>query len=288
MARNDKPSRAPRRGPDGGRPDDWFRSKSNLADIPSLPFPKDQVDAIVADAAHKATLAAIQPPARLQSIRPVRAWAVAAAVASVGYLTTAVLAGISSLPDIARVRTDRSSGIDEKIAGHWADLSMIRVHLAAGLIALVTTGLWLWKVRRNVDQIDRADQRHRRIWIWLGWLVPIMNYWFPLQIVRDVGESSQRPRLPYRSWWAAWVIGFFLENHALSPIPVYAPVPMGLANLESLLAVGLAALAIAEVLWLVILYGITKAQTEVYRLALESRPDLESGIPAQRAADLTE
>lgn len=51
---------------------------------------------------------------------------------------------------------------------------------------------------------------------------------------------------------------------------------------------GLAALGITDVLWLVILYGIIKAQTEVYRLALESRPDLASGIPAQRAADLTE
>lgn len=253
-----------------------------------MPFPKDQVDAIVAAAAHKATLAAIPPPAWVQSIRPVRGWAVAAAVASVVYLATAVLAGISSLPDIARVRTDQLNGIDPEIAGHWADLSMIRLHLAAGLIALVTTGLWLWKVRRNVDQIDRAGQRHRRIWIWLGWLVPIMNYWFPLQIVHDAGESSQRPKLPYRSWWAAWVIGFFLENHVLSPIAVYAPLPVGLANLESYLAVGLAALAITDVLWLVILYGITKAQTEVYRLALESRPDLASGIPAQRAADLTE
>jgi hypothetical protein len=288
VARSAKPGREQRCGPNGDRPNDWFRTRANLSDIPTLPFPEDQVDTIIASAAHKAAVAAIPPPAQVQSVRPVRGWAVAAAVASVAYLVSAIAAAVRSLPDIARVRVDQANGIDAAIAGHWADPSMIRLHLAVALITLVTTGLWLWKVRRNVDQIDRAGQRHRRIWTWLGWLVPIMNYWYPYQIVRDLGESSQRPKLPYRSWWAAWVIGFFFENHALSPFPIFAPQPAGLANLETYLAIGIAALAIANVLWLVILVGITTAQTQVYRLALESRPDLASGIPAQRAADLTE
>ena len=288
MTRNSKPSRVQRRGVNGDRPNDWFRTKANLADIPSLPFPKDQVDTLIAGAARKAALAAIPPPARLQSIRPVRRWAVAVVVASTVHLASGIATAIKSFPEISRVRTEFANGVDPSVTGHWADLTMIKVHVATGLVALVATALWLTMVRRNVDQIDRAGQRRRRIWIWFGWLVPIINYWYPFQIVRDVGESSQRPKLPYRSWWAAWVVAVFLQSHGLSAFPVYAPMPMGMTNLEVYLGTGVAALVVAFPLWLVIVRGITRAQTDVYRLALESRPDLSSGIPAQRAADLTE
>ena len=288
MTRNSKPSRVQRRGVNGDRPNDWFRTKANLADIPSLPFPKDQVDTLIAGAARKAALAAIPPPARLQSIRPVRRWAVAVVVASTVHLASGIATAIKSFPEISRVRTEFANGVDPSVTGHWADLTMIRVHVATGLVALVATALWLTMVRRNVDQIDRAGQRRGRIWIWFGWLVPIINYWYPFQIVRDLGESSQQPKLPYRSWWAAWVIAFFLENHGLDPFAVYAPLPFSLTNLEYYLGAGEVALVIAFALWLVIVRGITKGQTEVYRIAVESRPDLTSGIPARRAADLTE
>jgi len=288
VARNGKPSRAESRGVNGDRPDDWFRTKANLSDIPTLPFPEDQVDDLIHVAARKAAIAAIQPPANLKSIRPVRGWAIAVAIASTAHLVTAFFAASRTFPEIVRVRTALANGVEPALAGTWTDVTALRWHVATGLLAVATTSGWLWTVRRNVEQIDRAGQRRRRIWVWLAWLVPIINYWYPFQIVRDVGESSQRPKLPYRSWWAAWVVAVFLQSHGLSPFPVYAPLPMGMTNLEVYLGTGVAALVVAFPLWLVIVRGITRAQTDVYRLALESRPDLSSGIPAQRAADLTE
>ena len=288
MVRNDKPSRAERRGVNGDRPDDWFQTQANLSDIPTLPFPKDQVDDLIHAAARKAAIAAIQPPANLKSIRPVRGWAIAVAIASTAHLVTAFFAAIRTFPEIARVRTALASGAEPAFVGSWTDASALRWHVATALLAVATTGGWLSAVRRNVEQIDRGGQRRRRIWVWLAWMVPIVNYWYPFQIVRDLGESSQQPKLPYRSWWAAWVIAFFLENHGLDPFAVYAPLPFSLTNLEYYLGAGEVALVIAFALWLVIVRGITKGQTEVYRIAVESRPDLTSGIPARRAADLTE
>lgn len=81
------------------------------------------------------------------------------------------------------------------------------------IAAYVVTCLWLWYVRKNVEilrpQIKHA--RRRGGWVWAGWLVPVVSFWFPYQIVRDVGTvpptpmspASRPPRLGL--WWGAWL-----------------------------------------------------------------------------------
>ena len=49
-------------------------------------------------------------------------------------------------------------------------------------------------------------QRRAAYWAVLGWIVPVVNLWFPFQVVADAarGVGARRPNpLP---WWIAWLV----------------------------------------------------------------------------------
>jgi hypothetical protein len=76
--------------------------------------------------------------------------------------------------------------------------------------AYVATCLWLTQARHNSRLIDPEFHHARRSgWIWGGWVCPIVNFWFPFQIVRDVYRPAARE--PGASptmglWWTGWVV----------------------------------------------------------------------------------
>lgn len=67
-------------------------------------------------------------------------------------------------------------------------------------------------------------------WVWLGWIVPIVNFWFPYQVVRDIVRNAwrdpwgdQRQRLQLGVWWAAWVVALVTSQVASRAIPWSGP-----------------------------------------------------------------
>ncbi|KDN18570.1 DUF4328 domain-containing protein [Amycolatopsis rifamycinica] len=118
------------------------------------------------------------------------------------------------------------------VAGEWGAI-LVSVRLAVGWTYLgvqAVTGIvfmrWLWLARTNAEVIEPAPHRHSPTWAVLGWIVPIVSFWFPQMVVRDVWNASnpQRPRGTGRLyptqgaelvswWWAA-----FLANQVLSTI----------------------------------------------------------------------
>jgi len=92
--------------------------------------------------------------------------------------------------------------------------SLLYLALLAG--AYVATCLWLQRARQNAELIS-PDIHHARAsgWIWGGWVCPIVNFWFPFQIVRDIYRGTAR--LPEAStaiggWWGAWVVLIILSR----------------------------------------------------------------------------
>ncbi|MEI5672084.1 MULTISPECIES: DUF4328 domain-containing protein [unclassified Nocardioides] len=95
----------------------------------------------------------------------------------------------------------------------------IPVLLALGLTAVLTspalvaawvvTAWWLHVCRSNVDQIG-PPMTHARspVWVWLGWVVPVVSFWFPYQLVRDVQDAGRRERraTPLGLWWTGWIV----------------------------------------------------------------------------------
>jgi len=110
-------------------------------------------------------------------------------------------------------RADRVAGV--VIVGYMLVL------LAAGVVFIV----WLWRMRSNAELFCEGQHRHGRGWVIGGWFCPVVNLWFPKQIVDDVIAASDPrtpPRVPDLSgagrsgtvlvWWITWLAGIGLGN----------------------------------------------------------------------------
>ena len=91
------------------------------------------------------------------------------------------------------------------------------VNIAAGVTFIV----WLVNSRRNAERVSYStEHRHSRGWVIGSWFTPILNFWYPVQIVQDVWRAvqpAQRDRpLQARDtsgfvtmWWVAFLVNSF-------------------------------------------------------------------------------
>ena len=85
----------------------------------------------------------------------------------------------------------------------------------------IITCSWLSTARRNSELLSITTPHARAgQWVWLGWIVPIVQFWFPYQVVRDILKASHRGIVPaglqLPIWWACWLIPQFISpvsNH---------------------------------------------------------------------------
>ncbi len=71
--------------------------------------------------------------------------------------------------------------------------------------------VWFYRARINAER-HGYPQRRARGWAFWGWIVPIVNLWFPFQIMGDIwraglpaelrGETAWLPAL----WWTCWLL----------------------------------------------------------------------------------
>jgi hypothetical protein len=116
----------------------------------------------------------------------------------------------------------------QSIAGTGPFLNLVSYLLIGTAIAFL---LWLWRARENVDflfspfapqPIAPPQRLHRRLSGWLvgSWFCPIVQFWYPLQVVEDVVRASEpatqpgaarsaRIRALLYGWWASWT-GFWV------------------------------------------------------------------------------
>jgi hypothetical protein len=97
-----------------------------------------------------------------------------------------------------------------------AGLTYGLAYLAAGIVFLV----WLWRARRNAENLRPDGHRLGRGWTIGGWFTPVVSFWFPFRIVEDIWHASHpdgvvAPSAPVRRWWFLWVAtivaGFWLR-----------------------------------------------------------------------------
>jgi hypothetical protein len=131
--------------------------------------------------------------------------------------------------------------------------------VAAQVGAALTTITWLGRSRTLADDVA-PRWRHARAphWSWLGWFVPVVAFWFPYQVVRDVaratGSAARHPVAPsgfvLASWWASWLV-----SGALS-----AAVALLGASQAAQEWSGFAAVLVAALCWALVVRGVTRAQ----------------------------
>ena len=113
----------------------------------------------------------------------------------------------------------------------------------AGMVALATTvGQMLW-LHRGVAGARVLGLTGRRSpgWAAAGWVIPVVNYWWPYQDVRSMFPAGERPLRQLRWWWTLHVLSLPLLAVAVvgvvagGPILAWAPLavlpPVGAAVL---------------------------------------------------------
>jgi hypothetical protein len=119
----------------------------------------------------------------------------------------------------------------ERIAGFGPFLNLAGYLFVGTAIAFV---IWLWQARENTEVFTPIHQqspiyggdhsshhpgsgvhRHAQGWAVGAWVCPIVQFWYPLQIVQDVIEASEPPTVPGAArsgglrallfgWWGTW------------------------------------------------------------------------------------
>lgn len=136
--------------------------------------------------------------------------------------------------------------------------------LVATLACYVVGCLWLGAARKNTLAIaPHSNHARGPVWVWLGWWVPIVLFWFPFQVVRDVVNASDRAgraQLAVGGWWATWLV--ILIANRVSASAYGSTNPDTVETLPLWDTVGAVATVIGCVLWCRIVAGVNRLQAE--------------------------
>ncbi|EHR48736.1 hypothetical protein SacmaDRAFT_0433 [Saccharomonospora marina XMU15] len=143
----------------------------------------------------------------------------------------AVLIGLETLAELAISMSDRHTYtvVNDYVNGepgvteadlYAADdialgvgLSGVGILLAAAVVFLV----WLWRVRQNAELLSPLPHRRARGWVIGGWFCPVVNLWFPFQVVSDIWRASRpEPKAGVallRWWWALLMLSSLIDRY---------------------------------------------------------------------------
>jgi Domain of unknown function (DUF4328) len=121
--------------------------------------------------------------------------------------------------------TDSSSVTEDQLAASdlFTTLSAFG-ELAVNLAAAILFVIWLWRARRNSEAFFVTRHRRHRAWLILGWIVPIVSFWFPKQIVDDIWRTSDKRQPPgteltflprpglVTAWWTFFLLYMYGTN----------------------------------------------------------------------------
>lgn len=94
--------------------------------------------------------------------------------------------------------------------------------------------------------------------------MPIVSFWFPFQIVRDILKASHGGVVPARPWlglwWACWIIPMLLQPASRTPSLEGEVVTSNLTVNPTIASINAALGVAAFVLWIRIVRAIVHAQ----------------------------
>lgn len=149
----------------------------------------------------------VAPPRRPPVAAPVLAARLAVG-AAVAWTLVAVVTTVVALALRGEMQ-DYVEWTGEEARGFTIIMLLGLVEVALMVAAWIAGSVWLLGLRR-VAQAVAPDYAHRRseVWAVLGWVVPVVSFWFPLQVVSDAMSALRRPahRRVVTLWWAAWLV----------------------------------------------------------------------------------
>jgi len=141
-----------------------------------------------------------------------------AAVASAGFAADSIQRVVDAFHDNANTST--SSG--------WGWVGQVASALTIAL--LVLRMVWLHRATATARELGLAVRRTPTAAA-VGWLIPVINLWWPLQGVTDLFPLHRRPDRRLAWWWACSVVASFAPL-AGAAVP-YVPVAVGVTILAA-------------------------------------------------------
>ena len=137
------------------------------------------------------------------------------------------------------------------------------------LAAYIVTCVWLMRSRSLLEERGSSYHHSRsKVWVWLGWWVPIVSLWFPYQVVRDVRRAS-RPGNPagpglLAGWWTCW-LGFQIGSQITAGMTgaTDASDPSTFGALPWFETVNTVLIVVALACWLAIIRQVTRGQEAI-------------------------
>jgi hypothetical protein len=137
-----------------------------------------------------------------------------AVLAVLGYLIIAVYFGHEIHRFVDQIREDiRAANRDVAVNSHGLGFAgpwlVFDAFEAVSFGAQVLFIVWLYRAA-TVARRAGLPARREAMWAWLGFLVPIVNLWFPYQVAADALPADDPARRRVGWWWACWIAQGFL------------------------------------------------------------------------------
>jgi hypothetical protein len=146
-------------------------------------------------------------PTTLQPAAGLTSWVIGLSVLmGIGTVLVASLA-----PNQNHIFQDALNGVSTKASEGSAGYRLATVYgILVEIAVWVVTALWLTKIRQNAVVLQPGGQRRSESWVWLAWIIPIVNWWFPKQLIDDslrttAWATGSKP-LGTGLWWTAWLL----------------------------------------------------------------------------------
>ena len=211
---------------------------------------------------------------RRATYRPARVLARLSLIGIAGVTLCQIVAAALIGPAFDRYADAAARGEDPSLVRTRYDTVDLVLSVLLVVAGLVTT-VWLSIARANAEVL-RPTSPHKRSrgWAWGGWICPVVNLWFPYQVVRDVERATSRGRRNDLPWWWVGYLVFLIGSGSWADVPQDADAAQlrdfrGLA-IATETVVAVAAVA-AAVLWCVIVRRITNDQAAAHAV-MQQRP----------------
>ncbi|MCF3122161.1 DUF4328 domain-containing protein [Streptomyces arenae] len=158
------------------------------------------------------------------------------------------------------------------------------------VVALIATAVvfivWFHRVRVNAEVFAPDEHRMRRGWAVWGWLVPIVNLWFPRRIALDVWHASEARRPVtddspglLNAWWSLWVADLLVGRWA-SRTYLRAEDPEEITSAVANMMIADVLDIVAAVLAVVFVHRLTRMQDLRARSGPSPLPPVPGPVPA--------
>ena len=180
------------------------------------------------------TAAPARAPRRPKNWKPIGARAIVAAVLIALVLVTDIVETVADVNGMA--------ALDDIVL--WVNAGA----MAAAAVAFI---VWLWRARANAELlVGPHGQRLTREWVIGAWFCPVVNLWFPYQVVVDVWRASAHGRDGREDvvvwWWTTFALSWVFTRF-ISFVGIVDPTPLIAACVLDLVAGVLALLVVRRI-----------------------------------------